>query len=508
MRRREETTGKKQQMEHPPYRSSHGHSLTDAGKSSCLGTSSASSFYSTSHYRDFGLRFSSVGDSMQSEFSGSRYRVAPSGIDTPPFLHGKGYLFSDTLAITKTDSSKYLSGSSILSSNYSSGIVSTPLQQPQWPPTAQSLLTLAGSKRPNEEVLQAISGIPSQNNAVSSANGLATRPRVDSMASLPTYPQRLNEKYCAHYMITRTCKFGANCKFHHPTWVPAGGIPDWKEGSNADPPERAGEPVCTHYLRSGICNFGSNHHPKDHLGAKDEGNMVGHPKATNESQNIVGQKVNKVVTNVESKEGQGASTAGHGNSESNVITFKPAIGLNSKGLPIRPGQQDCSFFVKTGSCKYGALCIFNHPESNGVNTPTTVTSFLSSSALPSVTPNQPSTAVPGSLPQQVIGASVFAQRPGQEECAHYMRTGKCDYGPACKFHHPLDRQRTSVKLTLAGLPRRMGEEPCKSYVKTGTCKFGVNCKFDHPPPGELAAAMIANTTAPKLATGNDESNVA
>lgn len=30
-------------------------------------------------------------------------------------------------------------------------------------------------------------------------------------------------------MLTRTCKFGESCKFDHPIWVPAGGIPDWKE---------------------------------------------------------------------------------------------------------------------------------------------------------------------------------------------------------------------------------------------------------------------------------------
>lgn len=43
------------------------------------------------------------------------------------------------------------------------------------------------------------------------------------------YPQRPGEKDCAHYMLTRTCKFGDSCKFDHPVWVPEGGIPDWKE---------------------------------------------------------------------------------------------------------------------------------------------------------------------------------------------------------------------------------------------------------------------------------------
>lgn len=58
---------------------------------------------------------------------------------------------------------------------------------------------------------------------------LAKRPRYEGASTLPIYPQRPGEKDCAHYMLTRTCKFGESCKFDHPIWVPEGGIPDWKE---------------------------------------------------------------------------------------------------------------------------------------------------------------------------------------------------------------------------------------------------------------------------------------
>ena len=30
--------------------------------------------------------------------------------------------------------------------------------------------------------------------------------------------------------------------------------------------------------------------------------------------------------------------------------------------PQRPGQPDCSYFLKTGDCKYKANCRFNHPK--------------------------------------------------------------------------------------------------------------------------------------------------
>lgn len=62
-----------------------------------------------------------------------------------------------------------------------------------------------------------------------STSSLAKRSRFETASIMPIYPQRPGEKDCAHYMLTRTCKFGDSCKFDHPIWVPQGGIPDWKE---------------------------------------------------------------------------------------------------------------------------------------------------------------------------------------------------------------------------------------------------------------------------------------
>ncbi len=38
-----------------------------------------------------------------------------------------------------------------------------------------------------------------------------------------------------------------------------------------------------------------------------------------------------------------------------------AAGLAGMTNPIRPGQPDCAFFLKTGTCKFGETCKFNHP---------------------------------------------------------------------------------------------------------------------------------------------------
>ena len=63
-----------------------------------------------------------------------------------------------------------------------------------------------------------------------------------------------------------------------------------------------------------------------------------------------------------------------------------------------PGAPDCAFYVKTGTCKYGATCKFNHP--------------------------------PAAQPE------LHPQRPGAPDCSFYMKTGECKFGPTCKFNHP------------------------------------------------------------------------
>ena len=50
-----------------------------------------------------------------------------------------------------------------------------------------------------------------------------------------------------------------------------------------------------------------------------------------------------------------------------------------------PGAPDCAFYVKTGTCKYGATCKFNHP--------------------------------PAAQPE------LHPQRPGAPDCSFYMKTG-------------------------------------------------------------------------------------
>lgn len=71
-------------------------------------------------------------------------------------------------------------------------------------------------------------------------------------------------------------------------------------------------------------------------------------------------------------------------------------------FPKRPGQTVCDFYARTGHCKFGQGCKFDHPQE---------------------------LAVPLSrlgLPRRLL----------EPVCPYYAKTGDCKYGPSCKFNHP------------------------------------------------------------------------
>lgn len=43
-------------------------------------------------------------------------------------------------------------------------------------------------------------------------------------------------------------------------------------------------------------------------------------------------------------------------------------------FPERPGQPECQFYMKTGDCKFGAVCKFHHPRERLIPVPDCVLS--------------------------------------------------------------------------------------------------------------------------------------
>lgn len=46
------------------------------------------------------------------------------------------------------------------------------------------------------------------------------------------------------------------------------------------------------------------------------------------------------------------------------------------------------------------------------------------------------------------------ERPDQQDCHHYMKTGECKFGSSCRYHHPRDTGAPKVIFSPAGLPLR------------------------------------------------------
>ncbi|GAB4836728.1 Zinc finger CCCH domain-containing protein [Ancistrocladus abbreviatus] len=353
-------------------------------------------------------------------------------------------------------------------------------------PASWPRITFAGSKRPSEVIYnQSVLGAHNtlgQNQAWLSTNSLAKRPRFDTASSYASYPQRPGEKACAHYMLTRICKFGDSCKFDHPIWVPEGGIPDWKEVQQVPQyqpvlqvagesfPQRPGEPDCPFFLKTQQCKFG----PKC---------KFNHPN-------------NRQVT---------------------------SENVDSLEFPERPSEPQCSYYMKTGKCKFGANCKFHHPrniqmpsvglEAGKREQTDSCNSYAEAGDGMHVKP----------LPAPAIlhNSQGLPVRMGEVDCPFYMKNGSCKYGVSCRYNHP-ERNGHSIISSPAlnigvvnpaasilqaldpRLAQTVGAVHCPFYMKTGICKYGVNCKFDHPPPGEVMAMAVAQGTSTSVEVGDKE----
>ena len=150
-------------------------------------------------------------------------------------------------------------------------------------------------------------------------------------------------------------------------------------------------------------------------------------------------------------------------------------------------KEDCRDFLRTGRCKYGASCKYNHPANvqsgGGMKTP--------------IDPSEP----------------LYPIRYNEPVCQYYMKHGTCKFGQACKFHHPPqitgpsnvmngnnamlmgapmggrkeDGGPHSGAMWKAGndpgvqvLPQRPDEPNCIYFLKNGRCKYGATCRYHHP----------------------------
>ncbi|KAJ9186113.1 hypothetical protein P3X46_005651 [Hevea brasiliensis] len=144
--------------------------------------------------------------------------------------------------------------------------------------------------------------------------------------------------------------------------------------------------------------------------------------------------------------------------------------MESGPYPERPGEPDCSYYIRTGLCRFGATCRFNHP------------------------PNRKLALAAARMKGE------FPERMGQPECQYYLKTGTCKFGATCKFHHPKDKAGIAgrVSLNILGYPLRPNEIDCAYYLRTGQCKFGSTCKFHHPQPTNVMVPLRGSPIYPTV----------
>ncbi|CAO2039216.1 unnamed protein product [Urochloa humidicola] len=155
-----------------------------------------------------------------------------------------------------------------------------------------------------------------------------------------------------------------------------------------------------------------------------------------------------------------------------------------KVYPERPGEPECPFYMKTGSCKFGSNCKFHHPKelTPSMQGPTSPKmSVLANEHHPaaripsmqspkrSVAANEHHPAARITLQDHMCWQQKCPERPGQPDCRYYMQFGKCKFQSACIFNHPKDI------LSSGWQPAE-----CPFYKKSGTCQFGSACEFSHP----------------------------
>lgn len=139
--------------------------------------------------------------------------------------------------------------------------------------------------------------------------------------------------------------------------------------------------------------------------------------------------------------------------------------------PQRPGEPDCTFYIKTGECSFGATCKFHHP------------------------PDRIPTGIPKPVKNQTAVKLSLAGLPRRETeapCAYYMKTGACKFGPTCKYDHPPPQEIIAKAVEAA-----RGEVPGSYDVNLPegmTATMAAESQDTTPlPPGTDAPAITAAT---------------
>lgn len=325
-------------------------------------------------------------------------------------------------------------------------------------------------------------------------------------------PVRPLEQECTFYLRTGSCGYGANCRFHHPNPTavkesePRNSMTNdlYVRGGNNFSNMYIGEPLQSSGISRGISDLSNGINSVNSLpyaGMSSYHQAMPQNASWNQDQaqvNLSAKRTplpHQIMNNFSKK--------------ADPTTHYEQV-MQSEEFPVRPGQPDCDYFMRTGDCKYRAACRYNHPVSQDSKL---CLPPLSSKGLHSKSKNSElSHSNAGNIrkngisshQQNQLQSGQYPERPGQPECEFFMKTGNCKFKSACRYHHPRDRMSTPspCALNASGLPLRPGSKICRNYELQGTCKYGRNCLFHHPDNDSLA-----NPDAPTAVQDHSPSNI-
>ncbi|XP_048321279.2 zinc finger CCCH domain-containing protein 34 isoform X2 [Ziziphus jujuba] len=291
-----------------------------------------------------------------------------------------------------------------------------------------------------------------------------------------SYPERPNENDCIYYLKTGYCGYGSRCRYNHPRDRSA--VMGAARAGGVEYPERVGQPVCqgekecSYYVKTGQCKFGTTckfHHPLQ------AGVQLPAPSPTPQVQPVPAPTLYPPVQ----------SPSGSSSQQYGLVVARPPL---IQGPYVQSPYG--TVLIPPGMVQFPSWNPYTASVSPLPSPSTQPT--VGSGPIYGITQLSPSaSAYTGSYqpPLPSVGPSsgtqkerLFPERPGQQECQYYLKTGDCKYGSSCRYHHPPEviAPKATVVLSPMGLPMRPGAPLCTHYAQRGVCKFGPACKFDHP----------------------------
>ncbi|KAF3329467.1 zinc finger CCCH domain-containing protein ZFN-like isoform X2 [Carex littledalei] len=341
---------------------------------------------------------------------------------------------------------------------------------------------------------------------------------------------------CVRYVKEGRCDFGAECRFFHHRSTRfyefnLNPRSDWQENFELETnflglPLRPGSDDCPEYMIHGVCELSTDcqyNHPnpgpviakqdthkelykgdslpslKEHAAHVPSPTSILPPSIKPmfiPTPNTSLACIKRMLLPPERPDiGDGNKELQAQQSSSSTTTRSNSSGSGGELLeyPERPGEPLCPAYMKSGGCKLKSECWYDHPRDRHPKDP--VKPFEQSDGY-----NRES-SVKDAKKKMVPRASVvsenkfiYPERPGEPECAYYMKHGDCKFGSTCKFHHPKHLHKapkyssfSQDSRVMSGngseemeYPERPGEPECAYYMMHGNCKFGLNCKFHHP----------------------------